>query len=168
MWQEYFYGMDAVPVTQPIVLKHWKKHKALTPTSGLASTFLHPPPDSWWKGHCSVYASLPMPVTGVRVLVRCCRRVHLRAVCLQPFSSSGLWAAVDIRAYCCITCRIGRGTGCLPSRRPLIQLVSLDFIGSFHCGLTEMSRYCVFTLYFLMSDLMPNVIDAQQEHTVFI
>jgi len=135
--------MDAVPVTQPIVLKQWKKHKALTPTNGLASTFLHPPPNS--------YASLPMPVAEVRVLVRCCRRVHLRAVCLQPFSSSGLWAAVDICAYHCIMCRIGRGTGCLPSHRPLIQLVSLDFIGSFRCGLTEMSRYyCVFTCLFFI------------------
>jgi len=32
---------------QPSVSKHWREHKALTQTSGLASSFLHPPPDRW-------------------------------------------------------------------------------------------------------------------------
>ena len=39
------------------------KHKPLTSTSGLASSFLHPPPDSWQKGRCSltVGSSTPAP-----------------------------------------------------------------------------------------------------------
>ena len=44
-----FYRPDILPVTQPSVSKHWRKHKAITLTSGLASSFLHPQPDSWWK-----------------------------------------------------------------------------------------------------------------------
>ena len=36
--------------TQPSVSKHWRKHKALTPTCGLTSSFLDLPMDSWQKG----------------------------------------------------------------------------------------------------------------------
>jgi len=43
-------------------VKALKKHKALTPTRSLALSFLDPPPDSWWKGHCSLYAGSLMPV----------------------------------------------------------------------------------------------------------
>jgi len=44
------------PVTQQSMSKHWRKYKAWTPASGLDSSFLHPPPDSWWNGcwsHCA-------------------------------------------------------------------------------------------------------------------
>jgi len=41
-----FNRSDVLPVTQPTVSKHWKKHKSLTSTSGLNSFFLHPSPDS--------------------------------------------------------------------------------------------------------------------------
>jgi len=37
-----FYGSDVLPVSQPSVSKHWGKHKALTLTSDLALSFLHP------------------------------------------------------------------------------------------------------------------------------
>jgi len=39
---------------------HSSSDKALILTSGLASSFLHPHPplDSWWKRHCSLYVSL--------------------------------------------------------------------------------------------------------------
>ena len=36
-----FYRPDVLPVTQPTVSNHWRKHKELTPISGLASSFLH-------------------------------------------------------------------------------------------------------------------------------
>jgi len=34
-----FYGPDVLPVTQPTVSKHWRKHKSLTSANGLASLF---------------------------------------------------------------------------------------------------------------------------------
>jgi len=45
---QVLHRLDVLPVTQPTVslLKHRRKLKALAPTSGLASYFLHPPPDS--------------------------------------------------------------------------------------------------------------------------
>ena len=43
-----FYGLDVLPSTQPLVSKHWREHKALTLTGSLASSSLHPEPDSWW------------------------------------------------------------------------------------------------------------------------
>ena len=43
-------------ITQPTVSKHWRKQKAPTSNSGLASSFLHLPLDCWWKWHCSLYA----------------------------------------------------------------------------------------------------------------
>ena len=38
--------------------------KALKKTQsiGLASSFLHPPPDPWWKGCCSLYDGSPTPI----------------------------------------------------------------------------------------------------------
>jgi len=35
--------------------KHWREHKALTTTSGLASSFLHPQPGFRWKGRCCTF-----------------------------------------------------------------------------------------------------------------
>jgi len=58
-----FYGPDAHPATQPSVSNHWREHIALTLTSVLTSSFLHPPPDSWWKGRSSLYTGSPTPVT---------------------------------------------------------------------------------------------------------
>jgi len=39
----FSYGSDVLPVTQPTASKHWRKHKAITSTSGLTTFFLHPP-----------------------------------------------------------------------------------------------------------------------------
>jgi len=47
---------DVFPTIQPSVLKHWREHKALTLTSGLASSVLHSEPGSWWKRRCFLYA----------------------------------------------------------------------------------------------------------------
>jgi len=47
-----FYTPRVLPVTQPSVSKHRREHKALTLTSGLTSSFLHPQPDFRWKGRC--------------------------------------------------------------------------------------------------------------------
>jgi len=47
---QVFYELDDLPVTQQTVSNHWRKLKALTPTNGLASSFLHPPLDSRGKG----------------------------------------------------------------------------------------------------------------------
>jgi len=41
---------------------YWREYKALTPTSGLASSFLHLQSASWWEGHCSLYTGSPTPV----------------------------------------------------------------------------------------------------------
>ena len=37
--------------------KHWRKHKALTPSTGLRSSFLRLQPDFWWKDHCFLDAT---------------------------------------------------------------------------------------------------------------
>jgi len=47
--EQFFYGLDVLSVTQPSVLKHWMEHSAITLISGLVSSFLLPPPDSWQK-----------------------------------------------------------------------------------------------------------------------
>jgi len=48
--------------SQPSVLKHWREHKVMTVTSGLALSFLHLQPGFWWKGHCCLYAFSLTPV----------------------------------------------------------------------------------------------------------
>jgi len=56
-----FYGLDALPVTQPTASKHWRKFKALTPTSGLALSF------------CFIhYWTLRLP-SGIRAVSLCQR-----------------------------------------------------------------------------------------------
>jgi len=45
-WNRFSYGPDVLLVTQPSVSKHWTVHKALTLTSGLASSFLYQHADS--------------------------------------------------------------------------------------------------------------------------
>ena len=62
MWPRFFYGLDVLPVMLPTVSEHRREHTALTSTSRLASTFLHPPPDSWWKRRCFLLRSSPTPV----------------------------------------------------------------------------------------------------------
>jgi len=57
------------------VSKHWTRHKALTPTSVLASSRLHP--DSPTEGRCSTCAGFP---TSVALYVRCSNR----SVCKYP------------------------------------------------------------------------------------
>ena len=52
------------PTNQPSRRKHWREHKALTLTSVLASCFLHPPPDSWWKRHCNPLCQLSFTLHG--------------------------------------------------------------------------------------------------------
>jgi len=56
------YRLNALPVVQPTVSKQRRKLKALTKTSGLASSFLHPPLDSWWKVHHFLHIRSPTPV----------------------------------------------------------------------------------------------------------
>jgi len=43
-----FLWLGCPPVIQPSLSKHWWKRKALTLTSSLASSFLHPPPAIGW------------------------------------------------------------------------------------------------------------------------
>ena len=46
-----FYGRDVLPATEPSLSStEGNKAKALTPASGLASSFVYPPPDCCWKG----------------------------------------------------------------------------------------------------------------------
>ena len=49
---QWYFRLDAVPVTKPRLPKHCTKQKALTPTSGLALSFLRPPPDSCLSDGC--------------------------------------------------------------------------------------------------------------------
>ena len=63
------YGPDLLPITQPTVSKWWREPwSSLIPVSGLASSFLNPlsflnpSPDSWCRGHHSLYAWSAMPV----------------------------------------------------------------------------------------------------------
>jgi len=73
-----FQRPDVLPVTQPAVSNHWRKLKALTQTSGLASSVLRPPLDSWWKGHSSLYAGSPAPDAGQYMLTSCRLRGVMR------------------------------------------------------------------------------------------
>jgi len=52
-----FYGLAVLSATQES-----PKHKALTITSGLTLSVLHPQPDSWRKGMCYLYIISPIPV----------------------------------------------------------------------------------------------------------
>jgi len=52
--ERVFHRPVVLPVTQPSVSIQWREHKALTVTSGLASSFLHPP-------SCSLHTGSPMP-----------------------------------------------------------------------------------------------------------
>jgi len=62
----FFYGADVLPATtQPSVSKHWQEHKARNLASGLASSFFHPPPVSWWKQSCAACARSPTPVPNL-------------------------------------------------------------------------------------------------------
>jgi len=51
----FFKGRMPFPATES---GDWRQHKLLTPTSGLASSFLHLPPAYWRTVHCSLYASM--------------------------------------------------------------------------------------------------------------
>jgi len=66
-WHWLFYRPDVLPIIQPTVSTHWRKFKALTPTSGLASNFLHIPLDSWGK-------SLLVPLCWVSNASNCFRQ----------------------------------------------------------------------------------------------
>ena len=55
--------MDPLPVSQPTVSKHRWKRKELAPTSGLTSSFLQPPLESWGMGLCFLYSPMPVPLT---------------------------------------------------------------------------------------------------------
>ena len=68
--------------TQPTVSKHWRIHKALTPTNGLASSFLHPPPDFWQQGHCYLYVHFHMHVPKLRTML-----YHLKAKLKEAYLS---------------------------------------------------------------------------------
>jgi len=59
--ERVFHRPDDLPGTEPSVSKYRVEYKALTLTSGLTSSFLHPQPDSWWKRVCSRYARYPTP-----------------------------------------------------------------------------------------------------------
>jgi len=45
-----FYSLGVIPANQPSMSKCWGPR-----TSGLASSFLHPSLDSWWKRRCFLY-----------------------------------------------------------------------------------------------------------------
>ena len=45
-----FYELTVLRTNHASVSKNWRQHKALTLTSGLASSFLHLPQDYWQKG----------------------------------------------------------------------------------------------------------------------
>ena len=50
-WHMNLCGLDVPSFIQSRVLKHWQKHKAITPTSGTDSSFLNPPPGGRQKEH---------------------------------------------------------------------------------------------------------------------
>jgi len=53
-----FSGPHVLPVIQPTVSKHWRKHNALIQTTGLASSILHPPQDFLYQyQHLYIYST---------------------------------------------------------------------------------------------------------------
>ena len=72
LWREagqVFYWMDVIAAAQPAASEHWRKHTALTLAGGLPSSLIQPPPDSWQKGFCCLYAGCAMSVPVLSWLV---------------------------------------------------------------------------------------------------
>jgi len=63
VWHRFF--IAGCPFCHPIssFIVQKERQSSLIPTSGLASSFLHPLPDSWCEGHCYLYAGFPVPVS---------------------------------------------------------------------------------------------------------
>jgi len=64
-WQGIYYGPNALPVTQPIMSKHWGKYKALIQMVTWPQPFFihHQTANrSTQNGHCSLYRGSLMPV----------------------------------------------------------------------------------------------------------
>ena len=82
---------------QPMIKlsKHWRKLEAVAPTSTLsqASYSLHPPPNSWWKGHWFFYINsrhqYPVCKTQNNRNKKCTQRAQTSADPEDP--DFGLW-----------------------------------------------------------------------------
>ena len=86
-----------------ISVRALKRTQSTNPNQWPASSFLHPPPDSWWKGHCSLYAGSPTTVQGLLVNSNntnthksCARHKHLIATfidstIMQLYRKIKLW-----------------------------------------------------------------------------
>jgi len=116
-----FYELEVLPATQPSVSKHWREHKALTITSSLTWSILHPPLNTWWKGHCSLYAAslargrLHTKKNCSSHLTNQLTQVHLRmAVKLATYTHNSLlniyfrqggyvlWSSLFVCLYVCL------------------------------------------------------------------
>jgi len=79
-------------VPQPTVSNHWRKLKALTPTSGLALSFLHPPTDSWimsrWTSKPNIYM---------------CKIIQFKSYCLD--TQSDRWSPDWLLPQTFLCCR---------------------------------------------------------------
>jgi len=71
-------------VTEPSVSEHLSEHKELTPTTGLASSIVYPPPEFWVKGHCSLYT---MSLTPAHYTVCYTVDLYLHLPCMSPEQS---------------------------------------------------------------------------------
>ena len=77
-----FHRPDVLPVTKPIMSEQWREHKALTTSSGPASSFLrhHQP---LLERCCSIYAGSMMPTPDITILcVFINNIVHISYTCL--------------------------------------------------------------------------------------
>ena len=86
--------------------EHWRKQKALSPTSGLVSCFLYSPPEFWWKGHCSVYCSCPChsdKLTALGSKQNCCMLLFLMSFTLRQWVVA-VWD--NCRLECLAVCRL--------------------------------------------------------------
>ena len=90
--QRVFYRPDVLPVTQPSVSKHWREHKAITLTSGLASSSLF-----WRNGHCPLYASFRCRESW-KMAVEMFVSMWVEFVALQSLRSESASSSGDRRA----------------------------------------------------------------------
>jgi len=86
------YWLDVLLVTQPTLPQHYRKCRALTPTSGLASSFLYPPPVRWWKRCFFFYAISLVPVLWF--LIGPCKKSFACTYLLLEWSCTGVVVCV--------------------------------------------------------------------------
>jgi len=90
--------VDALPVTKPTVLKHWRKCRPLNPASKLASSFLPIRKLTFLSGCVEPISSADLWQAASQVLTTCWDNASLRARCVTD--QMGNWACANFIDQC--------------------------------------------------------------------